>query len=196
MSNTRKVEPVAEIESWVNGSYHRNYKIKWLKDVEQGTKLYTEPVRNPTTDHTFIRAYEVGAHVYTTTQEANKAIYRGEGDRWYPLYRANREVEADTIDTQLVASVTIDHYRGVKGMENVTFEYFGDLPDGTYSPHTAPVALDPNACGGEGFDKFEPQSVVTDAQKIAKLQSLLVRAKQYVDWDTELNAEIARELKS
>ena len=224
MSDARKVEPVAEIESWVNGSYHRNYKIKWLKDVEQGTKLYTEPVRNPTTDHTFIRAYEVGAHVYTTTQEANKAIYRGEGDRWYPLYRANREVEADTptaptIDTQLVASVTIDHYRGVKGMENVTFEYFGDLPDGTYSLHTAPVVLDPDPCGacggsgwvvrdpdigtdqecgscdGEGFDKLDIQPVVTDTQKIAKLQSLLVRAKQYVDMDTELNAEIARELK-
>lgn len=36
-------EPVAEVESWTNGSYHRNYKLRWLKDVEAGTKLYAQP---------------------------------------------------------------------------------------------------------------------------------------------------------
>jgi len=33
-------EPVATVESWTNGSYHRNYKLTWHKDVEAGTKLY------------------------------------------------------------------------------------------------------------------------------------------------------------
>jgi hypothetical protein len=33
-------EAVAEVESWTNGSYHRNYKLRWLKDVEAGAKLY------------------------------------------------------------------------------------------------------------------------------------------------------------
>ena len=33
-------DAVAEVESWTNGSYHRNYKLRWIKDVESGTKLY------------------------------------------------------------------------------------------------------------------------------------------------------------
>ena len=41
-------EPVAEVESWTNGSYHRNYKLRWLKDVEAGAKLYTQS--QPQTD--------------------------------------------------------------------------------------------------------------------------------------------------
>jgi hypothetical protein len=38
---------VAEVESWTNGSYHRNYKLRWLRDVEKGTKLYTHPASEP-----------------------------------------------------------------------------------------------------------------------------------------------------
>lgn len=34
-------EPVATVTSWTNGSYHRNYKLEWHKDVPEGTKLYT-----------------------------------------------------------------------------------------------------------------------------------------------------------
>lgn len=33
--------PVAIVESWTNGSYHRNYKLRWLKNVEAGVTLYT-----------------------------------------------------------------------------------------------------------------------------------------------------------
>lgn len=33
-------EPVAEIMSWANGSYHRNYRIEWKRDVDAGTQLY------------------------------------------------------------------------------------------------------------------------------------------------------------
>lgn len=33
-------EAVAIVESWTNGSYHRNYKLRWLKDVEAGVTLY------------------------------------------------------------------------------------------------------------------------------------------------------------
>jgi hypothetical protein len=33
-------EPAAIVESWTNGSYHRNYRLKWLKDVPEGTSLY------------------------------------------------------------------------------------------------------------------------------------------------------------
>ena len=40
-------EPVAEVESWTNGSYHRNYKLRWFKDVEIGTKLYAHPQPMP-----------------------------------------------------------------------------------------------------------------------------------------------------
>lgn len=43
-------EPVAEVESWTNGSYHRNYKLRWLKDVEAGAKLYAHPQPMPQTD--------------------------------------------------------------------------------------------------------------------------------------------------
>lgn len=37
-------EPVAEVVSFANGSYSRNYKMQWLKDVPEGTKLYAAPV--------------------------------------------------------------------------------------------------------------------------------------------------------
>jgi hypothetical protein len=37
-------EAVATAESWTNGSYHRNYKLTWHKNVEAGTKLYAAPI--------------------------------------------------------------------------------------------------------------------------------------------------------
>lgn len=36
-------EPAATVESWVNGSYSRNYKITVHSDLQPGTKLYTTP---------------------------------------------------------------------------------------------------------------------------------------------------------
>lgn len=36
-------EPVATVASWTNGSYSRNYKLTWHRDVPEGTKLYTAP---------------------------------------------------------------------------------------------------------------------------------------------------------
>lgn len=36
-------EAVAEVVSWTNGSYWRNYKLNWLRDVPAGTKLYAAP---------------------------------------------------------------------------------------------------------------------------------------------------------
>ena len=36
-------EPVAKVESWTNGSYSRNYKLRWLRDVNEGAKLYALP---------------------------------------------------------------------------------------------------------------------------------------------------------
>lgn len=36
-------EPVARVESWTNGSYHRNYKLTWLEgsgNLERGALLY------------------------------------------------------------------------------------------------------------------------------------------------------------
>ena len=39
----RGAEAVATVESWTNGSYHRNYKIAWHRDVPEGAKLYTTP---------------------------------------------------------------------------------------------------------------------------------------------------------
>jgi hypothetical protein len=40
-------EPVAEVLSWTSGSYWRNYKLKWLRDVPEGTLLYAAPVAAP-----------------------------------------------------------------------------------------------------------------------------------------------------
>ena len=35
--------PVAVVESWANGSYSRNYKLRWLKDAAEGANLYLAP---------------------------------------------------------------------------------------------------------------------------------------------------------
>lgn len=37
--------PVAEITSWTNGSYWRNYKVNWIGLLEKGTKLIPLPER-------------------------------------------------------------------------------------------------------------------------------------------------------
>lgn len=37
-------EAVATVESYTNGSYHRNYKLRWHKDVDAGTQLFAAPV--------------------------------------------------------------------------------------------------------------------------------------------------------
>jgi hypothetical protein len=180
MSEARKVEPVAEVESWTNGSYHRNYKLKWLKDVEQGTKLYSEPVMNPTTDHTFIRAYEVGAKTYPTVHEANKAIYRGEGDRWYPLYRANREVEA--VEPAVVEPEPCEACMGTGRMVRD--------PD---------IGTDQECfvCDGTRVNTLDPTPQLTPTQEIAALKALLTRARRYVDGSAwELHNEIDAALKT
>ena len=41
-------KPVATVTSWTNGSYHRNYKLEWHKDVPEGTKLYTRATQGDT----------------------------------------------------------------------------------------------------------------------------------------------------
>ena len=40
---TASGEPVAKVVSWTNGSYSRNYKLEWLRQVEEGALLYTAP---------------------------------------------------------------------------------------------------------------------------------------------------------
>lgn len=42
--NAAQEKPVARVSSWTNGSYHRNYKLEWLQDVEEGTDLYRVPL--------------------------------------------------------------------------------------------------------------------------------------------------------
>lgn len=37
---TDNAKPVARVASWTNGSYSRNYKLEWLRDVPEGTLLY------------------------------------------------------------------------------------------------------------------------------------------------------------
>lgn len=37
-------EAVATVESFTNGSYHRNYKLRWHKNVDAGTQLFAAPV--------------------------------------------------------------------------------------------------------------------------------------------------------
>jgi hypothetical protein len=39
---------VAEVESFGQGSYSRNYKLRWLRDVPVGTKLYATPTTSTT----------------------------------------------------------------------------------------------------------------------------------------------------
>ena len=43
IAEMEKQEPVALVESWANGSYSRNYKLRWLRDVNEGAKLYALP---------------------------------------------------------------------------------------------------------------------------------------------------------
>jgi hypothetical protein len=43
-------QPVAIVESWTNGSYHRNYKLRWLRDVDSGVQLYAAPTEKVTAD--------------------------------------------------------------------------------------------------------------------------------------------------
>jgi hypothetical protein len=45
------LDPVATVKSWTNGSYWRNYKLEWHKDVSEGTKLYAAPQGQPRPGH-------------------------------------------------------------------------------------------------------------------------------------------------
>lgn len=49
----------------------------------------SEIKHTPVTDDTFIMGYKVGAGLYGTRAEAEKAIRRGEDSSWIPLYRKN-----------------------------------------------------------------------------------------------------------
>lgn len=50
-------EHVATVRSWTNGSYWRNYKLEWHKDVPEGTKLYASPPADrPLTDDAIAEA--------------------------------------------------------------------------------------------------------------------------------------------
>lgn len=41
----QEAEPVATVQSYSSGSYWRNYKLEWHRDVPEGTKLYARPPR-------------------------------------------------------------------------------------------------------------------------------------------------------
>ena len=41
---------------------------------------------------------------------------------------------------ELVGCLTISRFRGYDGMVNHDFDYYGDLPDGSYTVYTAPLA--------------------------------------------------------
>ena len=43
IAEMERQEPVAIVESWANGSYSRNYKLRWLKDAAEGANLYLAP---------------------------------------------------------------------------------------------------------------------------------------------------------
>ena len=43
ITEMEKQEPVALVESWTNGSYSRNYRLRWLRGVNEGAKLYALP---------------------------------------------------------------------------------------------------------------------------------------------------------
>lgn len=47
IAEMERQEPVALVESWANGSYSRNYKLQWLRDVNEGAKLYALPGAQP-----------------------------------------------------------------------------------------------------------------------------------------------------
>lgn len=49
----------------------------------------SEGKRTPITDDAFIMGYKVGTGFHGTIEDANKAIRRGDGDSWIPLYRKN-----------------------------------------------------------------------------------------------------------
>jgi hypothetical protein len=65
-------EAVAEVESWTNGSYHRNYKLRWLKDVEAGAKLYA--AAQPSRAEVLPGAFDALRHVVATLRETGRFI--------------------------------------------------------------------------------------------------------------------------
>lgn len=67
-------EAVAEVESWVNGSYERKYKLRWLRDVEAGTTLYASPQPSAETvvdPETFEKALERIINGYSMESASN-----------------------------------------------------------------------------------------------------------------------------
>lgn len=46
-----------------------------------------ETKHTPITDDTFVMGYKVGGGLHGTLKDAQKAILRGEGGSWIPLYR-------------------------------------------------------------------------------------------------------------
>jgi hypothetical protein len=66
------------------------------------------------------RVYDWDVSEVTNTQKAIEA-------------HARKMVEGEP-----VADVTIDHFRGSPGMENRSFDYYGNLPPGTHKLYAAP----------------------------------------------------------
>ncbi|CAB3784665.1 hypothetical protein [Pararobbsia alpina] len=84
---------VAEVESWTNGSYHRNYKIKWLRDVPAGTMLYTGPVSVAGKEAVAL-SDEVRANIESVDVKTALEVYRKESEknqRWWTNSDPSRE---------------------------------------------------------------------------------------------------------
>ncbi|MFM0263290.1 hypothetical protein [Paraburkholderia sediminicola] len=74
----------------------------------------SEIKHTPVTDDTFIMGYKVGAGLYGTRAEAEKAIRRGEGSSWIPLYRENHAA-SDLLEAlrELLTCVELENTDGV-----------------------------------------------------------------------------------
>ena len=118
-STVGETAPVAIVESWTNGSYHRNYKLKWLQDVAAGTKLYAD--QRQTASAPTLGDSEALRDAAMRTVQAMGYEYAG-GERWRPSFSFGErrdDVAVDAFARAMKVKMADAHAKGRSGWEDM-----------------------------------------------------------------------------
>lgn len=102
-------EAAATVESFTNGSYHRNYKLRWHKNVDAGTQLFAAPV--------------TAAPARVTRDDAEQAIDRIMGEYGFSMpSRAYAELVDEFMCTTAAPGIDLAALRArvVSAIERIT----------------------------------------------------------------------------
>lgn len=125
-----------------------NQRSTWLKQRQEAQAAQSEPVKPLFAAKIAARKWaelqDEGARMQSIAFDGHKSGQAGTIDPWGVV----RWGQAAQGAGEAIGTLSVSHY---KGLENRDFDYFGNLPDGSYTLYTHPTPAQPAPVVPEGW---------------------------------------------